>query len=111
LPFNAFHQHQIDEHNIAIASHQKNHQCEIDNSFCKTAINQSCGHEHHLNIPFEKCFSCQFHFEKNYDAVSIFSCTIVSSLFKVTLTNTMHAATCFARLASNKGPPSGIFIG
>ncbi len=99
------HHHIIDEHHIAIASHQKNHSCEIDRNFCKDEKASFCGHEHHLNIPAEKCFTCQFHFEKNYDATTVYSTSIFSFQLKNLLTANVNAATFFAKRISNKGPP------
>ena len=105
MPFNVIHHHAIDEHRIAIASHQKNHHCEIDRNFCKDENASSCGHEHHLNIPIAKCFTCQFHFEKNYAAIAIFSRTIFSFQLNKHFISDTNAATLFAKLISNKGPP------
>jgi len=111
LPFNAFHQHQIDEHNFAIASHQKNHFCEIDKNFCAGDNPVLCGHEHHINAPLEKCFTCQFHFEKTFDSLPMFSCKMISSQINEHQIYIAHEATLAAKIISNKGPPSKMFIG
>ena len=99
------HRHQVDEHNFAVASHQKKHFCEIDKSFCKNEFNTSCKHENHINIPSEKCFSCQFHFEKNYDAATFYSTPIVEFQLKKVLIADVNLATFFTKRISNKGPP------
>jgi hypothetical protein len=105
LPFNFLHHHNIDEHHIAVASHQRNHTCEIDKNFCKDENATICGHEHHLNTSLVKCFFCQFHFEKNYDAVTFYSTPIISLKFKMFVSEQIEGPTSFVKLISNKGPP------
>jgi len=99
------HHHSIDEHQLAIVSHQKNHACEIENLFCKDEKASTCGHEHHLNNPIAKCFFSQFHFEKNYASSSIIFCAVFSQQLEKYFTSNTQAAISFSKLKSNKGPP------
>lgn len=111
IPFGVFHRHLMDEHRIAIVSHAKGHFCEMDNKFCKDEMNILCGHERHLNNSLTKCFTCQFHFEKNFEPVKILSYSIFFNQFKEIFSYQTIAAIKAAQLISNKGPPSKMFIG
>jgi hypothetical protein len=105
MPFNIFHQHEVDEHRLAVLTHQKDHYCELDKHICKDETVSTCGHEHHISEPIPKCFSCQFHVEKIFDAVPVvcfhlFLQESASHYSYVTLT-----ASVALERASNKGPP------
>ncbi|MFI5221791.1 MAG: hypothetical protein ACHQK8_05660 [Bacteroidia bacterium] len=105
LPFSAFHSHEADEHYVALASHSKTHTCELDRNFCKGTTEFSCGHQEHFNNPIPKCFTCLFHFEKNYHSVSVFAIRIFTSGISKFYSTQILAAIFAARLISNKGPP------
>ncbi len=105
LPFNALHHHAEDEHRMALASHQKNHSCELDEHICQGEFTDHCQHASHISTTIVKCFFCQFHFEKNYEETGMQSTIIYSVDTKSHFEYITHAAITAAKLISNKGPP------
>jgi hypothetical protein len=67
IPFNAFHQHEIDRHVSAILNQNSNHHCDLDNNFCQLDLTQHCSHDFHLSKTITKCLNCLFHFIKTFD--------------------------------------------
>lgn len=107
LPFNVIHHHAEHDHELAqLNKHQhQNHHCELDEYFCGTAEQKDCQHHHHIAKTITKCFSCTFHFVKNYHSSSSNYTVLVPERFtlhKPFLNLLLHKATV---LLSNKGPP------
>jgi hypothetical protein len=90
---------------MAMASHQKNHSCELDEHICQGEFTDHCEHTAHISTATVKCFFCQFHFEKNYEETEMLSTIIFSVDTKNQFAYITHAATIAAKLISNKGPP------
>ena len=106
IPFNAFHQHELDSHISAILNQNSNHHCELDNDFCQQDLSQHCGHDFHLSKTLTKCFSCQFHFIKAFDILkneSNLSIGCIPYFHSKHRTKDTFLANIFQL---NKGPPS-----
>jgi CO dehydrogenase/acetyl-CoA synthase beta subunit len=69
VAINFLHNNDEDVHAIAIHNHQKTnqHHCQLDDYF-RNVLNQKeyCEHLQHIAKIIAKCFSCEFHFVKNY---------------------------------------------
>jgi hypothetical protein len=106
IPFNAFHHHDEDEHIAAHHSHEKNHSCALDHQFCKAEVlSESCEHESHVQTALPKCFSCTFHFIKQY-TIQDEGHAVLLPQFKVTFGSyCLSDSDQILVWISNKGPP------
>ncbi len=107
IPFHAFHKHLEEEHFVAVNTNKEhqNHQCKLDENFCKDQQIQHCEHKQHLAESVEKCFISQYHFLKNitlicvyYNFISIYK----THYFEQKVINVQNQ---FTILLNNKGPP------
>jgi hypothetical protein len=105
LPFNALHHHAEDEHHIAIVSHQKDHSCELDEHICQGEFTGECDHSEHIRTTLPKCFSCQFHFIKTFEAANICSTGIFSDKVYSYFFSSYDLVASEANSIQNKGPP------
>jgi hypothetical protein len=110
LPYNVLHHHAEDEHVAAMIHHEKHpaHHCELDDMACKIDLTTDCGHATHISKTHPKCFSCDFHFVKLYEASAETllggqASTLFS--FKQPQIIALHGAFLFV---GNKGPPQGV---
>ena len=107
VPFHAFHKHIEDEHVVALQSKNTEHQCELDEIICQGEFNADlCHHKTHLGKPIEKCFSCQYHFTKNYIIAEATTFASLLSFNESLFFSTSQKELIFNRFISNKGPPS-----
>lgn len=108
LPFNAMHHHAEDEHMAAMLhrEHHPAHHCDLDEQFCQSGPNADCGHDTHLSKPHPKCFACDFHFIKLFEAANLtplykqVSAAVVFQELKHTMLNKAFI------FVGNKGPPA-----
>jgi hypothetical protein len=108
LPYNLLHHHAEDEHALAILKHTVNsqHHCDLDDYFCETTNQHACEHPHHLANTLEKCFSCDFHFIKHYDASVLCDVGVPHFCFNFSLPHQINIPLSAFKLISNKGPPT-----
>jgi hypothetical protein len=59
-----------------------------------------------LGKPIEKCFSCEFHFTKNYILKEAFSFVSLHNLSQSLFFNKSQKELIFNKFISNKGPPT-----
>lgn len=110
LPYNALHHHAEDEHVAALLHHERHpsHHCELDDMNCLIGLDADCGHDTHLCKTHLKCFSCDFHFVKVFEATSETLFGGIASIgvsFQQPTLATLHGAFLFV---GNKGPPEGV---
>jgi hypothetical protein len=65
MPFNAWHEHDLDQHITALSSHEE-HSCDLDEYICQGEFTRDCEHDSHIGVPVAKCFSCDFPFIKAF---------------------------------------------
>ena len=107
IPFHAFHRHIESEHTIAMQSKNTEHSCELDELICQGEFNTDvCQHKTHLGKPIEKCFSCQFHFTKNYTLSELTEIVCFNTFRKELFCNVILKELVFNEFISNKGPPT-----
>ena len=107
VPFHAFHKHIETEHLAALQCKNTEHSCELDEIICQGEFNADlCQHRTHLGKPIEKCFSCQFHFTKNYTLSEAIQSITFQSYCKRGFNNVQSTELIFNKLLSNKGPPT-----
>ncbi len=107
VPFHAFHKHIETEHMVAMQSKNYEHNCELDEIICQGEFNADlCQHRTHLGKPIEKCFSCQFHFTKNYTLSEANQSITFQSFYELRFNNLHSIELVFNKLLSNKGPPT-----
>lgn len=107
LPFNVIHNHEEHNHELAqLNKHQhQNHHCELDEYFCGTANQKDCQHSHHIAKTLADCFSCDFHFVKNYHSSSLILIKATPVVFTINCPNINLSLRKAIILLSNKGPP------
>lgn len=103
-PLNLLHHHVEDEHAIAIHKHETAHHCKLDDYFCEPlAVN--CEHQQHIAEQIGKCFSCEFHFIKQFTSTNA-ELTIknisIDTIYNSFWVNPLQHAVV---LLNNKGPP------
>jgi len=107
VPFHAFHKHIETEHRVALQSKNTEHCCELDEIICQGEFSEDlCQHKTHLGKPIEKCFSCQFHFTKNYTLSEAIHSITFQSYCKLGFNKVQSNELVFNKLLSNKGPPT-----
>ena len=107
VPFHAFHKHIESEHFVALQTKNIEHSCELDEIICQGEFKTDlCHHKTHLGKPIEKCFSCEFHFTKNYILKEAFSFVSLHSLNQSLFFSNSQKELIFNKFISNKGPPT-----
>ncbi len=106
IPFHAFHLHQETEHKIALQSNNKAHTCELDFINCQYAYKQDiCKHKTHLDKTLKKCFTCNYHFAKNYISNYNIELKSYTTAYKIYVVNIALKQNAYKQLICNKGPP------
>lgn len=107
VPYNVLHHHEEDMHQAALLQHDEaNHHCELDAYFCQEGFTKKCPHPTHISQSHIDCFSCQYHFIKQYEPKQISEQNMLTSRaieYKQSLSKLLCA---ILPLAANKGPPN-----
>lgn len=75
---------------------------------CAADLSADCGHATHISKTHAKCFSCDFHFVKLFeahDATLLIGQTSTRISFQQLHIDALHGAFLFV---GNKGPPQGV---
>lgn len=103
-PLNLLHHHAEDEHAIATHTHEATHHCELDDYFCEPLV-VNCEHQQHIAEQIGKCFSCEFHFIKQFTSTNtelvVKNISVDASYNCFWVKPLQHAVV----LLNNKGPP------
>lgn len=108
IPYNALHLHEHDEHVAAMFSEQElvQHHCELDEYACQVSLLHACEHKSHIAETHPDCFSCTFHFLKNYQHTAfLFQSILVQQAHVFTHINT-KSGSIHPPAESNRGPPA-----
>lgn len=108
IPYNALHLHEHDAHVAAMFSEQEEaqHHCELDEYACQVSLLHACEHKNHIAETHPECFSCTFHFIKNYQhTVFLFQTLLVQQAYVFTYINT-NSGSIQPPAESNRGPPT-----
>ncbi len=107
LPYEVMHSHAEHEHAYAKHHHftKEQHHCELDDLVCEQNPDLSCEHPFHISTPKHKCFSCSYHFTKNYLQAS--KLTWTKTVFEQQLSFNFISIALQKAVTriSNKGPP------
>lgn len=107
LPVNFLHQHAEDEHGMVMhhAEQKDLHHCELDDLHCQP-FTDHCDHDQHVSRTIAKCFSCEFHFIKQFiagETTLAFSIPFYTPIYQAQQPAALLEALI---LLSNKGPPA-----
>lgn len=110
LPFEALHTHAVHEHAYAKHNHITQHHCELDELICDQNPDVACEHTHHISTPKHKCFSCTYHFAKQYTLAAELNYTI--TLVQYNLEHAYFSVSLQKAIIrqSNKGPPAFVTV-
>lgn len=106
VPYNVLHHHEEDDHQAALLQpNQTNHHCELDTYFCQEGFTKKCEHNAHISQSHPDCFSCQYHFIKQYEPNKMGEQNTLLSRAIEYAQPTNNIVCAILPLAANKGPP------
>jgi hypothetical protein len=108
IPYNAFHLHEHDAHVAAMFSEQEElqHHCELDEYTCQVSLLHACEHKNHIAQTHPDCFSCTFHFIKNYQHTAFLFQTNLVQQAHVFIDTISNSGSIHLPAESNRGPPT-----